>query len=368
MGYCDSFFSLLRSALVDEQVNLMFALTNLDWNHIYADAQKQSLLGVLWPAIERLPHDMQPPLEVMLPWAGDAEMIRGLNRLLNQEAARLTKVFCEKGRRTVILKGQANAKLYPDKLLRQPGDIDIWVEGGKESVVKLISEMGMKPENEMAEHSYHHVHLTPTKEGVQVEIHFRPSSGNFNPLTNRRLQHWLEQEVKDVTLVEEGFHVPSVKFALVMQLSHIQHHFFSEGVGLRQLCDYFLLLREASEQNRNEVRSLLKKFGLKRTAGALMWVLQEVFHLEGRLMLCKPDADRGQWLLLEILEGGNFGYSSATFRQPLMKRFALTRSRKIRLMRFDFQEALWAELTYWKNIFVRIPLRIKYRKLSLRGI
>ena len=31
---------------------------------------------------------------------------------------------------TAILKGQANARLYPDKHARQPGDVDIWVEGG----------------------------------------------------------------------------------------------------------------------------------------------------------------------------------------------------------------------------------------------
>ncbi len=364
----DSFFFLLRSALVDEKINSVFELTNLDWNRIYTDAQKQSLLGVLWSAIERLPHDKQPPLEVLLPWAGDAEMIRGMNQLLDQEAARLTKIFQEKGRRNAILKGQANARLYPDKLLRQPGDIDIWVEGGKESVVNLICEMGMEPENEMAEHSYHHVHLAPTKEGVQVEIHFRPSSGNYNPLTNRRLQRWLEQVVLNVIPVEEGFNVPSEKFALVMQLAHIQRHFFGEGVGLRQICDYFLLLREASDKERSEVSFLLKRFGLHNTAGALMWVLQKVFQFDEQMILCKPDAYRGKWLLREILEGGNFGKFSKSTRQPLWKRFVAMRLRRIRMIRFDLQEALWAELKYWKDVIVSIPLRIKYRKLSLRGI
>lgn len=51
---------------------------------------------------------------------------------------------------------------------------------------------------------YHHVHLPATKEGVVVEVHFRPSSGNRCPWTNRRLQEWLEEEIRTVIRVEEG--------------------------------------------------------------------------------------------------------------------------------------------------------------------
>ncbi len=367
-GYLDVLFSLLRVTLVGGELNEELADKDLDWERIYADAEKQSLLGVLWTAVEQLPRDKQPPMEILLSWAGDAEMIRGMNRLLDQEAARLTKVFHEASRRTVILKGQANARLYPDKLLRQPGDIDIWVEGGKKSVVKLIKKLGLEPENELAMRSYHHIHLAPTKEGVQVEVHFRPSSGNYNPVTNRRLQCWLEQEIVEVTHVKEGFNVPSMKFALIMQLSHIQRHLFTEGVGLRQLCDYFLLLRAASDKERNEVSAFLKKFGLKKTSSALMWVLQEVFHLDEQQMFCKPDVHRGKWLLSEILEGGNFGLFSEYSHLPAWKRFASKQYRRIRLLGFDFQEGIWTELIYWKDFFLNIPLRIKYRTWSLSDI
>lgn len=94
--------------------------------------------------------------------------------------------------------------------------------------------------------SYHHVHLPENEQGVTVEAHFRPSSGNFNPITNRRLQLWLKKEILSATMVEEGFCVPSIRFALVMQLAHIQRHFLGGGIGLRHVCDYYWLLCEIS--------------------------------------------------------------------------------------------------------------------------
>ena len=194
----EKLFALVRAAMNGDAFEA--PLTDDDWRWLYKTAVQQSMLGVCY--MERA--DM--PKDVAINWVTKAEMIKGLNALQYQEAARLTKRFAEAGRRSAILKGQANARLYPDPFLRQPGDIDIWVEGGKESVKALLADMHLiSPED--AE-SYHHVHLAPNEQGVIVEVHFRPSSGNFNPFTNRRLQQWLEQEIPHTTAVEQGFNVP----------------------------------------------------------------------------------------------------------------------------------------------------------------
>ena len=342
-----------------------------EWKALYQMAQKQSLEGVIWSALK----DQKMPVDIAFQWAGTAGQIRGLNELLNKEAARLTRIFEEAGRKTAILKGQANARLYPDKLSRQPGDIDIWVEGGQESVVALLLNLGLLNErptianigrHDKATESYHHVHLPPTKEGIAVEVHFRPSSGNYCPWTNRKLQDWLEEEIRTVTRVEEGFNVPSIRFALVMQLSHIQRHFLTEGVGIRQICDYFWLLRHSTEEERKEVSGKLGSFGLKRIAGALMWVLREKLHLEEGLLICEPDAWRGEWLLREVMDGGNFG-RYADWQQAGLLRWILSKNaRYLKLMRFDFQEVAWLEIKYWTNIVKTAPERIKRGKVSLR--
>ena len=172
-----------------------------EWSEFYQMAGIQSVTGVCFTAFPRLTKAQQPPVELMVRWMGEAEDIRRMNELQNQEAARLTRLFTEAGRRSAILKGQANARLYPDRLSRQVGDIDIWVEGGKKGVVALLMELGLVTElgstsvDGKPTASYHHVHLPPTKDHIIVEVHIRPSSGNFNPFTNRRLQRWLEQEI-----------------------------------------------------------------------------------------------------------------------------------------------------------------------------
>lgn len=229
----EQFSQLLRLSMgVTEQKD--FVATDEDWQWLHEEADRQSLIGVIYGAMIQLPANQQPPVDLLIKWIYQADVINGKNELLNQESARLTKLFGDAGRRTAILKGQANARLYPDKFLRQPGDIDIWVEGGKKGVVALLMELGLVTElgstsvDGKPTASYHHVHLPPTKDHIVVEVHFRPSSGNFNPFTNRRLQRWLEQEIdSSCQPVDEGFNVPSVRFALMMQLSHIQRHFLA---------------------------------------------------------------------------------------------------------------------------------------------
>ena len=233
----DDFYKLLRLSLRLTQ-EFPVDVSADGWRRLYQTAIRQSLVGVCYQGVCLLPEGSKPPVEIAMQWASEAESIKGMNELLYQEAARLTREFEEKGHRTAILKGQANARLYPDKYARQPGDIDIWVECGRESVLALL------PNHPKA--AYHHVHLPKNELGVTVEVHFRPSSGNFNPITNRRLQRWLKKEILSATMVEEGFCVPSIRFALVMQLAHIQRHFLGGGIGLRHVCDYYWLLCEIS--------------------------------------------------------------------------------------------------------------------------
>ena len=348
--------------------------TEDDWTALDHLAQEQSLTGLVYSATTTLPAHQRPPMELAMYWMSEAETIRGQNKLMNAEAARLTKLFADEGRRSAILKGQANALLYPDPLMRISGDIDIWVEGGRESVVALLRKLRLVDEAPLHEFdrpdratiSYHHVHLPDNDKGVSVEVHFRTTSGNLNPFTNRRMQKWLEEEILNFKAVD-GFNAPSIRFALVMQLSHIQRHLFEGGIGLRQVCDYYMLLRHATDDDRREVGSRLKRFGLRYMAGAMMWVLSETLHLEPGLMLCEANAKRGQQLLDEILAGGNFGKFSERKKTDSDIVFIIRKERmRLQLASINPSEMLWVELNHWREVFSRLPERIRRGRLSLR--
>jgi len=380
----EQFYQLLRLSMgLAEQEN--FEASADDWKWLYEEAGRQSLTGVIYGAVAQLTDSHRPPLELLIQWMCEAENIKHMNELLNQESARLTKLFGDAGRRTAILKGQANARLYPDKLLRDPGDIDLWVEGGRDGVIALLRKLGLVDDGPLHEFdrpdratiSYHHVHLPDNDKGVSVEVHFRPTSGNLNPFTNRRMQRWLEEEIKKSKAVqatppdsgaeEVTFNMPTIRFALVMQLSHIQHHFFDGGIGLRQICDYYMLLRHATDDDRRVVASQLKRFGLRYMAGAMMWVLGETLHLEPGLMLCEADAKRGRQLLDEIMAGGNFGKFNDRKKTDSDIVFIVRKERmRMQMASLNPSEMLWVELNHWREVFSRLPERIRRRRLSLR--
>lgn len=424
----DIFFALLRYSLdvVPPQASselssraptrdLPFVepLSDDDWKRIFAISKKQALIGVIYSAVQRLPQDLQPPKELMDKWNQIVRQIIIRNTRMNATAAQLTQMFEEKGRKTVILKGQANALLYPEPLLRQAGDIDILVEGGRSTVLKLLKEMGVMEDVGIDEISNLHVHLNsnkfsclplrgeaatsqnvipgssqnvtpassqnvipapepgpPTRKGVSVEIHFAPTYNN-SPFTTRTMCEFLAQQTSKpgaVKLSDEGFNCPPMTFALVMQLSHLQRHYFGEGIGLRQLVDYHQLLVHSTAEDRALVRDNLRKTGLYHIAQAVMWVMEQIFALPREQMLCTPDERRGRLLLENVMEGGNFGKYSEAQKLPVFSRWLNDRLRPFRRFAFDIPESLWHEGRYVVNFTRYIPKRIKYRKISVRKV
>ena len=361
----EKFYKLLRLALGQTQ-DFSVDLSDDDWMWMYDEAERQTLVGILYNGVKSLSEDKKPPFDVLMQWAYDADNIRRLNEKLNSEAARLTRLFAEQGCKTAILKGQANARLYPDKFCRQPGDIDIWVEGGKEKVLSLLDSMGKEYDAEETTHS-HHAHYQ--ENGVDIEAHFQPSAGTHNPKTNERLLRWQEREINNLTLTESGFYSPSVLFALVMQMAHIMQHVLNSGVGLRQVIDYYWLLQNSTAEERNCVSSLLRPFGLQNTAGALMWILKEKIGLESDKMLCKPNNSLGKYMHGMIMKGGNFGrYEGREQYSNIWMEVLDSRLRNLRGVPFDFVGCMNMELQFWKYILSSIPERLKHRSIFLRNV
>lgn len=364
-----AFYALLQMALDPECRPSFFTykLNASEWESVHSECLRQLLVGVVFRAVRHLPRDRQPPLELVFQWASEVEVIKGQNEQLNKEVVRLTQLFAAQGRKTAVLKGAANARLYPDPFMRQAGDIDLWVDGGRESVIELLRKMDFSI-GEKALLSKHHVDLPPNEKGIIVEIHYRPTSGNVNPFTCKRLVSYLEREIENTELVPEGFYVPSLKFALVMQLAHIQKHFLWQGIGLKQLADYYMLLNLASAEDRREVVSMLKTLGLWKSCGAVMWIMGHVFNLPPEKMLVKPHERRGRILLAEVFLGGNFGFNPKERRRfGFVVGWFKARWRNVRLFPFAPMEVLWHEVDYWRTFIRYIPLRIKLRRIIVRN-
>lgn len=318
------FFDFLRFCIGSAK-EIPGSLKEVDWKELYAIAKKQVLLGVLFYGIQRLPKELAPEQKLLMQWMVMAEQIRKQNIRLFLDSVKVCQNFENKGFANCILKGQGNALLYPDPYMRTPGDIDIYLAGGRRKIMKYVDRVC--PNQVMR---YHHVDFPVMK--TAIEVHFTPSY-MFFPIHNRRMQKWFEEVMGEQcnhrVSLPDGYgeiHVPQVSFNVIYILSHLYRHIFTEGIGLRQLLDYYFVLvkwhtdlTNLTDSNKSlpqmtqintdldTLRHELKYLGLWKFAQAVMYVLHEVFGLSEDRMIAPMDEKEGRFLLDEIVRGGNFG-------------------------------------------------------------
>ena len=302
------FFDFLRFCIGSESEK-PDTLVDADWKEIYTIAQKQCLVGVLFDGIKKLPAEhIGMKKELLLQWMAESQMLEKANVRLNDAAIQVSEWFRKKGFRTCILKGQGNALLYPNPYSRTPGDIDIWVEGGDKRVISFVRSIS--PHEKAC---YHHIEF-PSYKGVEVEVHYRPSF-LLCSWHNRKLQKYYDRVKEEqfshrVMLGEQGeVAIPAAEFNVIFQLTHIFTHLMNEGIGLRQLLDYYFVLSMLSV-NYEKLTSLqkdLKELGLWKFARAIMYIMQVVFGMPASRLIVPPNEKYGKFVLNEVLEAGNFG-------------------------------------------------------------
>ena len=306
-GLYKAFFNLLKFSL-GQTPYFTHIDNNRDWSLIYSIAERQGIVGILYSGLERLDKGQGPKGEVLMRWIAQAQTIRNRNVQLFRLSADIVKRFGKDGFRCCILKGQGLALLYPNPYMRIPGDIDVWVSGGRRKVLEYVEKRC--PGQTMR---YHHVDFPVVKE-VPVEVHFTPSYMN-SPMANAKMQKWFERladlQYSNRTELPGGLGeiaVPTLSFNLVYILSHLYRHVFSEGIGVRQLLDYYYVLtQEDSQENRIVAARSIERLGMKRFARAVMYIMVELFGMDRRYLLFEPDEREGKFLIEEVLIGGNFG-------------------------------------------------------------
>ena len=246
-------FDFLKYCL-DRKDSMSNVVADIDWQQLYSFASKQAILGLCFDGIERLgkeyPEELkQNPIgrELLVSWMGKAQQIRRQNVKVNGVAAKLYSKFREDGLRCCILKGQGNALMYPNPYSRTPGDIDVWVNASREQITEYAKKHFKLGDD------IRYQHIETSVDGVPVELHFFPCTMN-NPLYHARLQKWFKRntdlQCSNVVSLPDGIGeiaIPTTAFNVIYQLTHLYHHFFDEGIGMRQIIDYFLVVNDFSK-------------------------------------------------------------------------------------------------------------------------
>ena len=300
------FFDFLQFC-IGSVAEIPASVKDADWKVLYVIAKKQALIGVLFHGIKQLPKELAPDAGLLMRWMGIAQKIRQQNIRLFIDSAKVSNNFKQLGFRNCILKGQGNALLYPDPYMRTPGDIDIYLHGGRNRIMEYVDKVC--PNQVMR---YHHVDFPVMK--TAIEVHFTPSYMFFS-IHNRRMQKWFKEvmdlQCSNVVTLPDGYGeitVPTMNFNVIYILSHLYRHVFTEGIGLRQLIDYYyVLINDELLVIRDTLHRELKYLGLWKFAGAVMYVLHEALGLPEEKMIAPVDVNEGRFLLAEIMQGGNFG-------------------------------------------------------------
>ena len=341
-------------------------VAKIDWRQLYNFASRQALLGFCFDGIERMTKEFSEELkqnsmgrDLLMTWMGAAQQIRRQNVKVNGVAAKLYSKFREDGLRCCILKGQGNALMYPDPYSRTPGDIDVWVNASREE----ITEYAKRHFNLEDDIRFHH--LETTMDGVPVELHFFPCSMN-NPIYHARLQKWFRRnadlQCSHIVGLPDGagdIAIPTTAFNVIYQLTHLYHHFFDEGIGMRQIIDYYCVVNnDELLVIKDALQKELKHLGLWKFAGAVMYVLHEALGLSEEKMIAPMDEKRGKLLLAEILNGGNFGQHFTRYghftQQGMAKKYFLKIWRNMHFVRYYPAEALSEPIFRTWHFFWRI--------------
>ena len=366
-------FAFLKYSL-GGKVDMNNVVVDMNWQQLYSFASKQSLHGFCFYGIERLGKEYPEELkrnpierELLMTWMGKAQQIRRQNRKVNLVASKLFSMLREDGLRCCVLKGQGNALMYPNPYSRTPGDIDVWIDASRERIMEYTQKKFELEDDIRLQH------LETSLDGVLVELHFFPCSMN-NPIYHARLQKWFRRnadlQCSHIVGLPDGagdIAIPTSAFNVVYQLCHLYHHFFDEGIGMRQIIDYYYVVSmlNVNCEMLTWLPKELKYLGLWKFAGAVMYVLHEALGLPEEKMIAPMDEKRGELLLAEILEGGNFGqyftkYGGFT-HQSMAKKYFLKIWRNMHFVRYYPAEALSEPFFRTWHFF----WRLKHRRQSL---
>ena len=344
-------FAFLKYSL-GGKVDMNNVVVDMNWQQLYSFASKQSLHGFCFYGIERLGKEYPEELkrnpierELLMTWMGKAQQISRQNMKVNTVAIKLYSMLREDGLRCCILKGQGNALMYPNAYSRNPGDIDVWVNASREQITEYAKKHFKLGDD------IRYQHIETSVDGVPVELHFFPCTMN-NPIYNARLQKWFKRnadlQCSNVVSLPDGIGeiaIPTMAFNVIYQLTHLYHHFFDEGIGMRQIIDYYYVVNnDELLVIRDTLQRELKHLGLWKFAGAVMYVLHEALGLSEKKMIAPMDEKRGKLLLAEILNGGNFGQHFTKYggftHQSMGKKYFLKIWRNMHFVRYYPAEAL----------------------------
>ena len=309
----DVFFTLLRAGLWGDGNPDIRIDGTPDWEEVYRFATEQSVLGLILAGLER--SDVKPPQVLLLQWIGEVQIIEQRNKEMNAFIADLIEKLRKNDIYALLVKGQGGAQCYEKPLWRCSGDVDLLLSN--DNYLKAKSTL-IPIADEVANENTTTKHQALIINEFDVELH-----GKMPFTLSMRVEHGIDDVLEDLFVRGNvrswdcnGTQVflPSPDNDVILVFTHFLHHFFIEGVGLRQICDWCRLLYTYKDSlDFKLLESRIKAMGL-------MSEWKAFYNLASRY-LGMPDLDseltihdsrfdkKADRIMGLVLASGNFGHN-----------------------------------------------------------
>ena len=278
-------------------------------------AEEQSVVGLVTAGLERVA-DVKVPKEVVLQFVGSTLQIEQRNKAMNDYVGELIDLLRKEDIYAILVKGQGIAQCYERPLWRASGDVDLFLSDTNYDKAKgVLTPLAVRVESEYK--SLRHLGMTMPG-GYEVELH-----GTLHSRLSKRVDKVIDEAQRDVfysgsvrSWLNGGTQVflPSPNNDVIFVFTHLLHHFFIEGVGLRQICDWCRLLwtyRDTLDKKLLERR--IRKAGLMTEWKAFAALAIDWLGMPAEAMpLYSSDkkwSHKAERIMAFVLESGNFGHN-----------------------------------------------------------
>ena len=321
----ESFFALVRAGLFpvhDEGFMVLgqakrqsraneSLFQDVEWEKVYQLAQEQSVLGLVLAGIEQYKNlnvletsgtseraranlDVNIPKVLLLQWIGEVQVIEKQNKDMDAFIAELIEKLRKKDIYAILVKGQGIAQCYEKPLWRSSGDVDLLLSDSNYQKAKgLLLPLGKMTEPEEIAKK----HFAMSIDGWAIELHGTLYSGLFSKV-ERELDCLQEDtfyggQVRSWTNGQTLIFLLKAENKVFYVFTHFLQHFYKEGVGLRQICDWCRLLYTYRDSlNYELLESRIKRAGLmsewkafynlaSRYLGMQTWIQDSCFKIQG---------------------------------------------------------------------------------------
>ena len=315
-----AFFVLVRAGLwadmtVHDSSLMGHSPEQVDWEKVYQLAAEQSVQGLVLAGIEKT-NTNRPPQELLLQWIGEVQIIEQRNKAMNSFVAQLTEKLLKEDVFAILVKGQGIAQCYERPLWRASGDVDLLLSDvNYEKAKNVLLPLAIEQEQEYKK--FKHFGMT-MKGGYVVELH-----GTLHSRLSKRVDRGIDEAQNDVFYGgnvrswkngETQVFLPGVDDDVIFVFTHILHHFYIEGIGLRQICDWCRLLWTYKDSlNRGLLESRIRKMGLMSEWKAFAAFAVECLGMPAEAMPLydsdKKWSKKAKYIVEFVLETGNFGHN-----------------------------------------------------------